>query len=271
MARSLRSLAMVLGLGISLLNPAAAAQSATLRWFGHAFFLITSSQGVRVALDPFGDIGYPVPEVAADVVTVSHEHGDHNNPDLLTGAPVVLRGLMAGGADWNAIDHRTKDVRISALPAYHDDVRGRSRGLNSIFIVEIGGLRLAHLSDIGHTLSAETLEDMGRIDILLYQRALIRTHTPFSVPDGHDLPRLLDELVPGIATYGDNLIFRLEDAVAEPVVAHELPDVFHGVQFGRPWRQGQKRDIGRDHKLSRGMPSGLIEHEDGMCVRRYLG
>ena len=167
MGCKLRTLAIAVGLGIGLFGWTGGAEAATLRWFGHAFFLVTSPQGVRVALDPFGDIGYPLPDVAADIVTVSHGHGDHNNPDLLTGAPVVLRGLMAGGADWNAIDFRTKDVRISALPAYHDDVRGLSRGLNSIFIVEIGGLRLAHLSDIGHTLSAETLEDMGRIDILL--------------------------------------------------------------------------------------------------------
>ncbi len=167
MGCSLRTLAIAVGLSMGLFSWTAATEAATLRWFGHAFFLVTSPQGVRVALDPFGDIGYPVPDVAADIVTVSHEHADHNNPGLLTGSPVVLRGLMAGGADWNAIDHRTKDVRISALPVYHDDVRGRSRGLNSIFIVEIGGLRLAHLSDIGHTLSAETLEDMGRIDILL--------------------------------------------------------------------------------------------------------
>ena len=167
MGCKLRTLAIAVGLGIGLFGWTGGAEAATLRWFGHAFFLVTSPQGVRVALDPFGDIGYPLPDVAADIVTVSHEHGDHNNPGLLTGSPVVLRGLMAGGADWNAIDLRTKDVRITALPAYHDDVRGRSRGLNSIFIVEIGGLRLAHLSDIGHTLSAETLEDMGRIDILL--------------------------------------------------------------------------------------------------------
>ncbi len=167
MGCKLRTLAIAVALGIGLFGWTGGAEAATLRWFGHAFFLVTSPQGVRVALDPFGDIGYPLPDVAADIVTVSHEHGDHNNPGLLTGSPVVLRGVMAGGADWNAIDHRTKDVRISALPAYHDDVRGRSRGLNSIFIVEIGGLRLAHLSDIGHTLSAETLEDMGRIDILL--------------------------------------------------------------------------------------------------------
>ncbi|MFQ5789808.1 MAG: MBL fold metallo-hydrolase [Acidobacteriota bacterium] len=192
MGRSLRSLALGLGLGMSLLSSAAAAQPSTLHWFGHAFFLVNSSQGIRVALDPFGDIGYGMPEVAADVVTVSHEHGDHNGADRLAGSPVVLRGLKAGGADWNSISYRTKDVRITALPAYHDDVQGRRRGLNTIFIVETGGLRLAHLSDIGHTLSEATLKAMGRIDVLL-----IPVGGKFSI-DGRQAKEIMSRLRPRI-------------------------------------------------------------------------
>jgi len=165
--RSLLALVSVVGFGLTLIILPDAAHAVTLRWFGHAFFLVTSSDGVRVAMDPFGDIGYPAPEVAADVVTVSHEHGDHNGVDRLAGSPAILRGLQPGGRDWNSISYDMRDVRITALPAYHDNVEGRNRGLNSIFIVETGGLRLAHLSDIGHTLSEATLEAMGPIDILL--------------------------------------------------------------------------------------------------------
>ena len=167
MMRSVRYLALVVGIGWSLAGSVDAGQAATLRWFGHAFFLVTSAEGVRVTMDPFGDIGYPVPEVTADVVTVSHEHGDHDAPDRIAGSPTVLRGLTTGGAGRNPISYELKDVRITALPAYHDDVQGAKFGLNTIFIVETGGLRLAHLSDIGQTPSEATLEAMGRVDILL--------------------------------------------------------------------------------------------------------
>ncbi len=167
MMRTFITLISAVGLGLSLLIPSDAAHALTLRWFGHAFFLVTSSDGVRVAMDPFGDIGYSVPEVAADVVTVSHEHGDHNVAERLAGPTAILRGLKPGGADWNSISYDLRDVRITALPAYHDDAEGRKLGLNTIFVVETGGLRLAHLSDIGHTLSEATLDAMGRIDILL--------------------------------------------------------------------------------------------------------
>ncbi len=192
MGRLLRFLAIALGLGVCLQSSTAAAESATLRWFGHAYFLITSPQGVRVALDPFGDIGYRMPEVAADVVTVSHEHGDHNGPGALAGSPVVLRGLTAGGGDWNSISYRMKDVRIRALPVYHDDVQGRTRGLNTIVIVDVGSLRFAHLSDIGHTPSEATLTAMGRIDVLL-----IPVGGNFSI-DGRQAKEIMSRLRPRI-------------------------------------------------------------------------
>ncbi len=48
MGCKLRTLAIAAGLSIGLFSWTAAAESATLRWFGHAFFLVTSPQGVRV-------------------------------------------------------------------------------------------------------------------------------------------------------------------------------------------------------------------------------
>ena len=161
MMRTFITLVSAVGLGLSLIISSDAAHALTLRWFGHAFFLVTSSDGVRVAMDPFGDIGYSVPEVAANVVTVSHEHGDHSVAERLAGPTAILRGLKPGGVDWNPISYDMKDMRITALPVYHDDVEGRKLGLNTIFIVETGGLRLAHLSDIGHTLSEATLMPWG--------------------------------------------------------------------------------------------------------------
>ncbi len=54
---------------------------------------------------------------------------------------------------------------------------------------------------------------------------------PFSHSDGCDLPRPFDELVPGLAAMGEDVVVGLEDPVGEPVVAHELPDVFDRVKF----------------------------------------
>ncbi|MFQ5693445.1 MAG: MBL fold metallo-hydrolase [Nitrospinota bacterium] len=183
------------GLWILLLaaSPVAAAGKATLKWYGHAFFLLTSPQGVRVAMDPFGKIGYPMPDVEADVVTLSHGHPDHNNPGAVKGRPTVLRGLKAGNRDWNTISFRRKDVRISTVRGYHDESKGSQRGLNAIFLIEAGGLRVAHLSDIGQVPSDETLRAMGRVDVLI-----VPVGGYYSI-DGRQAREIVSRLKPKIA------------------------------------------------------------------------
>lgn len=63
---------------------------------------------------------------------------------------------------------------------------------------------------------------------------------PFAEPDGHDGPGLIDQLVPGMAAMVDDIFVGLEDPVRQPVIAHELPDVFDRVQLWAFWRQGQQ-------------------------------
>ena len=73
--------------------------------------------------------------------------------------------------------------------------------------------------------------------------------------DGHDPP--VDEIVVGF-----------EDAIGEPVVAHELPDVFHGVELGGFRRQGDDGDVGRHDEARRHVPASLIDQEDGVGTGR---
>lgn len=91
---------------------------------------------------------------------------------------------------------------------------------------------------------------------------------PFADADGHDAPWLIDELVPGEAAVIDDIVVRFEDAVREPVVAHELPDVFDRVEFRTSWRQRHQGDVWRNDQFGRSMPSGLIENDHGMCAWR---
>ena len=139
----------------------------TIRWYGQSFFLLTSSTGTRIAVDPFGQIGFPMPAVVqADAVTISHNHVDHNNPELVKGPPEILRGLTADGKDWNRIDRKVKEVRMYSVPAYHDAEQGGRRGRIAIFVYKVDGLRLAHLGDLGTLLSPEQVQQIGAVDIL---------------------------------------------------------------------------------------------------------
>jgi len=93
---------------------------------------------------------------------------------------------------------------------------------------------------------------------------------PFPITDGHDLPGLFDELVPGFATERDDVVVGFEDPVGEPVVADELPDVLDGIEFRGSRRQRQERDVGWDRQLVGGVPAGLIKQDDAMGARRDL-
>ena len=101
-----------------------------LTWWGQAMFVLTTADGTRVLLDPYGDIGYSIPAaeaLAADVVTASHEHPDHNNV-ALGGDATVLRGLTSDG--WAAIDEVFDETRIFSVESFHDNTEGSDRGRN---------------------------------------------------------------------------------------------------------------------------------------------
>jgi len=142
-----------------------------LQWLGHSAFLVTSSQGTKILIDPpNAGTGYAIAPVAgADAVLVTHEHSDHNNVGLAMGSPLILRGLTSTG--WNAIDQRVKDIRIYSIspvnPVYHDSQQGAQRGRNTIFVLEVDGLRLAHLGDLGHVLTPEIVQAIGALDVAL--------------------------------------------------------------------------------------------------------
>lgn len=77
--------------------------------------------------------------------------------------------------------------------------------------------------------------------------------------DKNDAPGLLDKLVPGMAAMGNDVFARAENVVREPVVTHELPDIFGWVQFRALWRQRHESDVGRDNELRRQVPNGLVD------------
>ncbi|MEW6202149.1 MAG: MBL fold metallo-hydrolase [bacterium] len=139
-----------------------------IRNFGHACFLIESlSSGTTVLIDPYSGLDYPDFKVEADIVLMSHEHFDHNSLDKVKGKPEIIHGLAKEGKDWNKIDRKIRDVKIRAFPSYHDKKKGADRGKNTIFVVNIGGLSIAHLGDLGHVLEKKDAEKLSGIDILL--------------------------------------------------------------------------------------------------------
>ena len=112
--------------------PAAASGFVEIKWFGHSFFQITSSSGTKIITDPFGAMGFPMPEVWPNVVTIGREHGNHNNAGLAKGNPLALRGLKDGGNDWNQINTTFRDVLIYNVPIHQRGFPGYEGSMKGV-------------------------------------------------------------------------------------------------------------------------------------------
>jgi L-ascorbate metabolism protein UlaG (beta-lactamase superfamily) len=131
-----------------------------IKWLGHASFLITSELDQRIITDPYHTDSHlfynPINE-SAEIVTMSHGHGDHNNVKIIKGSPEIL---AAAGTQ------QIKGIEIKAIPVFHDGNRGSQRGNNLIFCFNIDGLNLCHLGDLGHRLSPDLISGIEPVDVL---------------------------------------------------------------------------------------------------------
>jgi len=176
------------------LHARAAAPAGKLTWYGQSCFVLETAGGTRIVMDPIPKgIGYDVPQgLKVDVVTISHEHADHNNVGFVTGKPRVIRGLTADKKGWTRVDEKLKDVSIRSVGVYHDDQRGAARGLDTVFIFEVGGVRIAHLGDLGHVLNDQQLAAIGAVDVVL-----VPVGGTFTI-DGLTATRVVEQLRPRI-------------------------------------------------------------------------
>ncbi len=129
-----------------------------IKWLGHSSFLITDSRGIRLLTDPFNKtVGYPVFKSETDIVTISHQHFDHNYISEIKGKFQTVNKI----GFFNVCD-----IPITGISAFHDNMKGAKRGEIIIYIFEIDGFRLCHLGDLGHVLDKDTLNKLGKIDVL---------------------------------------------------------------------------------------------------------
>lgn len=130
-----------------------------IKWYGHSCFLLTSESGVRVLTDPYApSVGYGLPQMDADIVTISHGHYDHNNIKVVRGNCTSVS--KPGKFSKDGID-------ITGIAVFHDESGGSERGGNIIFNIGIDGLNVCHCGDLGHVLTDEQADKIGRVDILL--------------------------------------------------------------------------------------------------------
>ncbi len=135
-----------------------------IKYLGHSSFKL-KGKTMSVVTDPFDSkmVGLPYPKLAADIVTVSHQHNDHNDLSKVGGTPGRIEPFVIRRPG----EYEVGGVGIIGIKSWHDDKEGAERGENIIFTLQIDGVIICHLGDLGVPLSEKQVELIGDIDVLL--------------------------------------------------------------------------------------------------------
>ena len=129
-----------------------------ITWLGHSCFRIKSNP-ITIIADPYSpDLGYSLGKPAAQIVTVSHQHSGHSYVQGVGGEPRLVTGPG---------EYEIGGVLIMGVATFHDNEKGGERGKNTVYVMHIGEVSVCHLGDLGHVLTAEQVEELDNVDILL--------------------------------------------------------------------------------------------------------
>lgn len=128
-----------------------------ITWLGHSCFLIRGKEKTIIT-DPYHpDLGYRLGEPEADIVTISHSHPGHSYIEGVANDPRQIR--IPG-------EYEIGGTFITGVASFHDNKKGEIRGRNTIYVIEMDGVTLCHLGDLGHPLESHLIEELGDIGVL---------------------------------------------------------------------------------------------------------
>jgi L-ascorbate metabolism protein UlaG (beta-lactamase superfamily) len=135
-------------------------------WYGHSCFRLRTRGGVAVT-DPCGkDVGYNIPRLRADIITISHNHPDYNNCALVRGKPKVINGPG---------EYEVKGVFITGIATRMKKSKGPERPKNTIYLFDFDGLTVCHLGNLDHVPSQAQVQALSGVDILLIPVGAVTT------------------------------------------------------------------------------------------------
>lgn len=191
-----------------------------IKYLGHSSFLLRGKDA-KVITDPYSpSIGMRYPKNDADIVTISHAHPDHNYLLGVTGEPLVI--------DWPG-EFEKKGIRITGYPTFHDKKNGTERGNNIVYKIEIDGVTILHVGDLGLVPLDPFIDLIGNIDVLLVPVGgfytidsseaveLVKKVDPYIVIPMHYNHRLLDQKMFGELEPLENFLQKMDASGVQPI------------------------------------------------------
>ncbi len=128
-----------------------------ITWLGHSCFLIRGKEKTIITDPCHPDLGYRLGEPEADIATLSHFHPGHSYIEGVANEPKQIKSPG---------EYEIGGTFITGVASFHDDKKGELRGKNTIYVIEMDGITLCHLGDLGHPLGPHLIEELGDVDIL---------------------------------------------------------------------------------------------------------
>jgi L-ascorbate metabolism protein UlaG (beta-lactamase superfamily) len=144
----------------------AQAQSVRITWIGQSCFVVQSTEGAPVVITdpPVASVGYTLPTLPADVVTISHNHTDHNNSAGVRGTFTLVDGRIITARQ----EMTAAGMPFVLIPSFHDNQNGALRGTSAMIRWTQAGIRFAHLGDYGQDQMTEAqLAELRDIDVMI--------------------------------------------------------------------------------------------------------
>jgi L-ascorbate metabolism protein UlaG (beta-lactamase superfamily) len=188
-----------------------------ITWLGHSCFRIKGKE-IVVITDPCDpSLGYSLSKLQADIVTLSHSHRGHAYTEAVTSEFKAIRGPG---------EYELKGAFITGIATFHDSDRGSKLGKNTVYLLEIEGMKLCHLGDIGHLPDSELVEALGDVDVLFLPVGGVSTITgstaaeivrhlgpKVAIPMHYKTPALLKDLEPADRFYKE---LGIKEVVSRP-------------------------------------------------------
>ncbi|MDQ4036115.1 MAG: MBL fold metallo-hydrolase [Chloroflexota bacterium] len=185
-----------------------------ITWYGRACFRL-KGKDATVITDPCPpSTGFVAGKHDVDLLTISHPHPDHS----------YTRSITAGLTLTRPGEYEFSDLLVTGIRTFHDGQAGGSQGENMVFAVEIDGVHVCHLGDLGHLLTDEQLTELGPVDVLL-------------VPVGGETTLTPAEAAEVVAQVGPKIVIPMHFAVDGASKDLGGPEKFLHEMAAEPMRQ----------------------------------
>ncbi len=145
-----------------------------IQYVGHSCFRLRGKEGL-VITDPYAaSVGFSLPKLSADVVTVSHNHSDHNQIQSVKSTSSRERPFIIDQPG----EYEVQGISVYGYPSYHDNDQGTQRGTNVMYSIFLDDVHVLHLGDLGHPLEDKIIESIPEVDVLIVPVGGIYTLDP---------------------------------------------------------------------------------------------